>query len=119
MFARSVAVALLAVAVPCGGAEIVQLAVSGRYDTFTANELWLALDRASLDFVAAKIAAHVAPWVWDPVVLATLDLPAWAMLGAPALFLMWYAPPRPYPRFLKKRRFFFRPFDSGGGRGTR
>ena len=117
MLTRIIAILLLLAAVLSAGVEGLQWISTGHYNTLTAGELWQALNRGSLNYAAAIIANYMAPWVWDPVLLSTLTLPAWSMLGVPALFLMWYAPLRPHPRFLK-RRYFFRPFGSGGGRGT-
>jgi hypothetical protein len=117
MFTRSIAILLLLAAVLSAGAEALQWISTGQYNTLTTGELWQAIDRGSLNFASSVIINHIAPWVWDPVLLSTLTLPAWSMLGAPALFMMWYAPLRPHPRFLK-RRYFFRPFGSSGGRGT-
>ena len=39
---------------------------------------------------------HLHPLVWDPVITAILHLPAWLILGAPGMTLLWnFRPARP------------------------
>jgi hypothetical protein len=103
MIARTLAMVLLLGAGFLAGAEFLQWMTSGNYDALTAHELWQDLHRASLHRAEVLMAAEFGRWAWDPAALSALRLPAWAILGVPALALMWHATRPPPGRFFKRR----------------
>ena len=104
MILRVIAILLLVAALAAGGFEVVQWITNGQYDPLTAGELWYMIHRGSLNLTQAVIQRYVASWLWDPVLVSVLTLPAWAVLGAPALVLLWISQPRTAGR--NKRRIF-------------
>ena len=104
MILRVIAVLLLIAALVAGGIEVVQWIMNGQYDSLTAGELWYMIHRGSLNLTQAVIQRYVAAWLWDPVMVSVLTLPAWAVLGVPALVLLWISQPRTGVR--GKRRIF-------------
>lgn len=103
MIARTLALVLLMAAGFFAGAEFLMWMTSGAYSSLTAQELWQALDRASLQRVEVLMATKLRHEMWDPIALSVLRLPLWSILGMPALALMWHATRPPPGRFFKKR----------------
>ncbi|MQA66521.1 MAG: hypothetical protein GEU76_11590 [Alphaproteobacteria bacterium] len=103
MIARTIAMVLLLGAGFFAGAEFLLWMTSGTYNSLTAQELWQALDRASLQRAEVLIGTELRHEMWDPMALYVLRLPAWAILGVPALALMWHATRPPPGRFFKRR----------------
>jgi len=89
--ARGIAIALLASAVVMGGWEVARWVATGSYKAISAGELWFAIDRGSLNLMQAVTQRYIAPWLWDPVVVAILKLPVWALLGVPGALVLWCA----------------------------
>ena len=52
------------------------------------GEWWFALHKSSLNGAQAGIQRYVAPWLWDPVMVSVLQLPAW-ILPAFAAAALW------------------------------
>ena len=103
MIARTIAMVLLVGAGFFAGAEFLLWMTSGNYDALTAHELWRRFHGASLHRAEVLMAAEFGRWAWDPAALSALRLPAWSILGVPALALMWHATRPPPGRFFKRR----------------
>ena len=58
----------------------------------STHDLWYALRPGALVVAETRIES-VMPWLWDPVALALLSLPAWALLGGPGAGLAWFCRP--------------------------
>jgi hypothetical protein len=65
------------------------LAGQGRWAMTSLGETWYRLDSASLNTAQAAIERHVAPWLWDPVILSVLQLPTWLFFTGLGLLLYW------------------------------
>lgn len=52
------------------------------------GEWWFRLDRDSLQLAQPALERHVAPWLWDPVMLSVLTTPAAAAFGGLGLALL-------------------------------
>jgi hypothetical protein len=105
MIAPFIAMTVLVGALLCAGAEAVQWATSGHYDTLTGIELWTAVDRVGLARTQAGIENHLALWIWDPLLTGFLRQPGWLLMGAPALLVLWLKQPKLHPRFMRRRKF--------------
>jgi hypothetical protein len=90
---RIIAIVLLLAAAIAAAAEIVRSFDQGRYDVFSAADVWLLAHRGSMTAVEKVIVDFIAPWAWDSVILKILSLPAWLLAGAPALLVLWRAEP--------------------------
>jgi hypothetical protein len=44
--------------------------------------------------IQAFVQRHLHPFLWDPIITAALQWPAWSLLGAPAAILVAIAPSR-------------------------
>ena len=55
-------------------------------------DLWYALAPGNLVVTEIRI-ERLWPALWDPVLLALLQVPAWLLTGAPGLALVWYCHP--------------------------
>ena len=51
------------------------------------GEHWFRLHPSSLGLAQAAIERHVHPFLWDPVILTILQMPAWVVLGVIGLGL--------------------------------
>jgi hypothetical protein len=60
---------------------------SGGYRPIAAGELWFTLHPYSLNLSQAVIQRYLLPSLWDPVIVALLQWPAWSLLGAPGAVL--------------------------------
>jgi hypothetical protein len=103
MIARTFALVLLMAAGFFAGAEFLMWMTTGAYNSLSAQELWQALDRASLQRAEIFTATKLRHEMWDPMALSVLRLPAWSILAFSALALMWHGTRRPPGRFFKKR----------------
>jgi hypothetical protein len=62
---------------------------TGAWRLSSGNELWLRLDRTSLDLVQALIQRHVSTWLWNTAIQSVLQLYALVLLAVPGLLLIW------------------------------
>jgi hypothetical protein len=63
-------------------------------DQWKAQELglvWYNLSPGSLNFSQAIIQRYLLASLWDPVIVTLLLQPAWAVLGAPGVILLYLA----------------------------
>lgn len=61
----------------------------GQWIVTPLGEHWFKLNAASLSISQAAIERHVAPWLWDPVILSLLQIPTWVFFGVLGLLLYW------------------------------
>ena len=104
MIARILAVILLMGALIAGGIEAVRSASAGSYELFSFGEAWYLVHSESLNMLQAGVQRHVAPWIWDLILLPILTLPLWVVLAVPALLLLWMAKPRTRSHFFPRHR---------------
>jgi hypothetical protein len=58
--------------------------------TFTPiGKYWFDLSPASINVAQAAIQRHVAPALWDPVILTLLTQPVWLVAGPLGIVLLW------------------------------
>ncbi len=60
----------------------------------SSHDLLFALWPRTLVMLQTAIETLLPDAVWDPLMLAVLQLPAWFLLGAPGLALLWRYSPR-------------------------
>ena len=59
------------------------------------ERLVVALQPTGLDWAHGLIARNGRPWMWDPGLVTILNMPAFVVLAAVALLLLWLGrPPR-------------------------
>lgn len=61
----------------------------GQWIVTPLGEHWFKLHAASLNTAQAAVERHVAPWLWDPVILSILQVPTWVFFGVLGLLLYW------------------------------
>ncbi len=62
---------------------------------------WASLSPSTLESARASVVEMVHPFVWNPVIVFFLALPAWLLLFTIALIFLWIGQKRenPYGRF--------------------
>lgn len=65
---------------------------AGAHAFIPLGQLWFEIDPPSLNMTQAGIQRHVAPWLWDDLVQPLLEQPAWPVLAALGLVLLWLRP---------------------------
>jgi hypothetical protein len=60
----------------------------------SAFDLWYTYWPGNLVVTQVIIERDFHPFLWDPVLLTALQLPAWGILGAPGMALIWSCRPR-------------------------
>ena len=58
------------------------------FTVHAAGELWYELSPDTLNMLQAGIQRNVWPYLWDPVILNLLLLPAWVILGVLGILLV-------------------------------
>lgn len=61
----------------------------GQWIVTPLGEHWFKLHAASLSISQAAVERHVAPWLWDPVIISLLQIPTWVFFGVLGLLLYW------------------------------
>lgn len=86
---------LMALAFAAGAAEVVPRSMAtGRTFLVSAYDLWYAAAPGSLVTTQIRIERYLAPWLWDPMLVTLLKLPAWLLIGLPGGLLAWLGRPR-------------------------
>jgi len=87
-------ISLLGLAFAAAAAETVSHAVpgGGRGVIVAAHDLWYTMWPKSLLITEIRV-TRMAPWLWDPVLVTLLKLPAWAIFGVPGGVLAWFTRP--------------------------
>jgi hypothetical protein len=82
---------LLVLAFAAGAAEVVPRSLAGgRTVVVSAYDLWYSAWPGSLVTTQIRIERHLVPWLWDPLLVTLLKLPAWLLLGLPGGLLAWF-----------------------------
>jgi len=86
---------LLALSFIAAAAENASHAMPGTVRTFIlpAYDLWYTFWPKSLLIFEIKVQRYVGLWLWDPVMLTILKLPAWFILGGPGIGLLLFFRP--------------------------
>ena len=56
----------------------------------SAYDLWYTLSPSSLIILEIRVERLLGLWVWDPLILTILKLPAWLIFGAPGVILLTF-----------------------------
>ena len=67
-----------------------------------AHDLWYALSPSSFIISEIRVERLLGSWVWDPVILTFLKLPAWLILGAPGVILLTSFRPNRDPKSIEE-----------------
>ena len=72
------------------------IADNGRLAFTSLERHWLAISPASMDAARGGV-EQISPYLWSPLIMTVLVLPAWMVLCAAGafLYLAGYRPPRP------------------------
>jgi len=92
--AGTVGWALAAVALVILAYDLNAYSETGAYRAIPFGELWFNVHVTSLNLIQAFVQRHLHPFLWDPIITAALQWPAWSLLGAPAAILVAIAPSR-------------------------
>ena len=85
--------ALLIAAFAAAASEPLVRATPGSGITLaSAYDLWYTLAPGSLVVTQIRL-ENLAPFLWDPLVVSVLAVPAWVLLGVPGIALAWYFRP--------------------------
>ncbi len=86
---------LLAAAFLVGAAEIAAHGIGGtRSPVLSAYDTWYTFWPDTLIVSRIIIERDLAPFLWDPVSVTVLSLPAWMILGLPGAALAWLFHPK-------------------------
>ncbi len=85
---KTIGLVLCAGAVTAIALDVIGLIEKGSYLPLKAGTIWAVIDRPSLGLTQAGIERHVAPWLWDPVMLTLLTSPLWLILAIPGLLFL-------------------------------
>lgn len=79
-----------------GGMEIVAMSKRAGYSIYlSAYDSWHTLWPASLVNTGVWFRKTPLDWLWDPLILAIMQLPGWLIFGVPAaLLIIMFRPPR-------------------------
>ena len=77
-------------------AENASHAIPGTAQTFIipAHDLWYTFWPKSLLIFELRVQRYVGDWMWDPIMLTVLKLPAWLIFGGPGVALLLICRPR-------------------------
>ena len=79
---------LVLAAIAALGNELGLALQQGAYAPLAAGALWYQLDVSSLNLVQAITQRYLHPVLWDPIIAAALQWPAWSLLGGPGVALV-------------------------------
>ena len=68
----------------------------------SAHDLWYALSPSSLIISEIRVERLLGSWVWDPVILTFLKLPAWLIFGGPGVILLTSFRPNRDPKSIEE-----------------
>ncbi|MEK9946794.1 MAG: hypothetical protein VW999_12500 [Alphaproteobacteria bacterium] len=86
---RFVAWLCLGAAVFSLGWAVIDSINAGSIQWGALGEQWFRLHKESLGLTQAGIQRHIAPWLWDPVLLTVMLWPGWLVFGVLGLILRW------------------------------
>jgi hypothetical protein len=62
---------------------------TGHLEPLVVGKLWFDLHPTSLQLAQPAIQRHIAPWLWDPVIVTLLLWWAAPVIAVPGIFLLW------------------------------
>ncbi|MBI4183512.1 MAG: hypothetical protein HY521_05910 [Proteobacteria bacterium] len=80
---------LIVAALATAAIESAVLVLTETAGTVSAYATWDHVHPLSLRLVRAALKQNVHPALWDPVLVTLLRVPAWLLLGAPGIALVW------------------------------
>jgi hypothetical protein len=63
--------------------------MTGSFEPIALGRLWFDLSPNTLELAQPAIQRHVAPWLWEPVIVTILRWPAFAVFAVPGILLLW------------------------------
>ncbi|MBM3510430.1 MAG: hypothetical protein FJX61_09895 [Alphaproteobacteria bacterium] len=88
MTGRIIGAVLLLAGVLALGADLVSSLASGDFAMKALGAFWYELHPGSLNLLQAVVQRYITPELWDPVIVAVLLLPTWAVAGGLGLVLL-------------------------------
>jgi hypothetical protein len=79
---------LAAVALVALGGDILGWTRGDGFEFTIIGRHWYALNPGSLNLSQAVVQRYVHPWLWDPAIVAVLNVPTAPLLGALAVALL-------------------------------
>ena len=67
----------------------------------SAYDLWYTLSPSSLIIFEIRVERILGFWVWDPLIVTILQLPAWLIFGAPGVVLLTFFRPNRDPKSIE------------------
>jgi hypothetical protein len=89
LIGRIIAVLLLIAAALVTLQDAVSWYSTGAFEPTVVGKLWYQLSPTTLQLAQPAIQRHVAPWLWDSVIVYLLLFWAAPTLAVPALILLW------------------------------
>jgi hypothetical protein len=71
------------------GADTVASLAAREIDITSLGQQWFEINRASIGLAQAVIQRYILPELWDPVIVAALLWPTWAVFGVIGLILIY------------------------------
>ncbi len=62
---------------------------SGRFSFAPLGQFWYSLHPFSLNLVQAVVERRIHPFLWDPILISILQLPAFAAIAIVGLVFAW------------------------------
>ncbi len=90
--ARSVGLVCLLIGATALAYEVMAFAATGSYRMVPAGEIWFTIHVGSLNLIQAITQRYIHPALWDPIIAGMLQWPAWSLLGAPGVVLVYGLP---------------------------
>lgn len=63
--------------------------MTGSFDPIALGRLWFDLSPNTLELAQPAIQRHIAAWLWEPVIVTILRLPALVVFAVPGILLLW------------------------------
>lgn len=67
----------------------------------SAYDLWYTLSPSSLIIFEIRVERMLGFWVWDPVLVTIMELPAWLIFGTPGVILLIFFRPNRDPKSIE------------------
>jgi hypothetical protein len=71
------------------GADIVASLAAREIDITSLGQQWFEINGASIGLAQAVIQRYILPELWDPIIVAVLLWPTWAVFGVIGLILIY------------------------------
>jgi hypothetical protein len=80
------------------GADIVASLAAREIDITSLGQQWFEINGAGIGLAQAVIQRYILPELWDPIIVAVLLWPTWAVFGVIGLILIYAFRQRKWPR---------------------